>query len=66
MGAEDLIRAIEDLGDVVVFPDTWDGFFGENDVWALLRRYGREAVQIAAAVFRVEQHDLDYAGSLSY
>ena len=55
-----------------VFPDAWDGFFGENDIRAVLRRHDREAEydalhkRIAATVLRLEHHDLDYASSLSY
>ncbi len=57
---------------VNVFPDAWAGFFGENDIRAVLRRHDREAEydallkRIAATVLRLEHHDIDYASSLSY
>ena len=57
---------------VAVFPDAWAGFFGEHDMRTVLRHHGREAEyeallhRIASAVYRVEQHDIDFAPSLSY
>ncbi|MGE0555226.1 MAG: hypothetical protein AB7R55_17490 [Gemmatimonadales bacterium] len=57
---------------VVVFPDAWSGFLGENGIRPTLERHGRAAdydallMRIAATVSRVEYHDIDYDPALSY
>jgi len=57
---------------VIVFLDSWAGYFGKNEIRTLLQRHDREAEydallkRIAATVHRVQHHDIDYASLLSY